>query len=159
TGSRSPRTRARAAARASACSALTWRAPARVPKVARGWGERQRSRRAWYIGRWGRPEQVSERFDVVVIGAGPAGEVVAERTASSGLRTALVEQELLGGECAYWACIPSKTLLRAPEVRSEARRAAGPVEPELRFAELVEYRDYMIRNLDDSGELDSYREK
>lgn len=102
---------------------------------------------------------MSERFDVVVIGAGPAGEVVTERTASAGLRTALVEQELLGGECAYWACIPSKTLLRAPEVRSEARRAAGPVEPEVRFAELVEYRDYMIRNLDDSGEIDSYREQ
>jgi len=101
---------------------------------------------------------VSERYDVVVIGAGPAGEVIAERTASGGLRTALVEQELIGGECAYWACIPSKTLLRAPEVRGEARRAAGSSEPELRFSELVEYRDYMIRNLDDAAQLDSYRE-
>ena len=56
-----------------------------------------------------------EHFDLIVLGAGPAGETVASRLADSGLQTALVEQELIGGECAYWACIPSKTLLRPGE--------------------------------------------
>jgi dihydrolipoamide dehydrogenase len=98
----------------------------------------------------------SGRFDAIVLGAGPAGETVASRLGDRGLRTALVEQELVGGECAYWACIPSKTLLRAPEVRSEAERAAGTSTPERRWQELAEYRDYMIRNLDDSGEVEGY---
>jgi pyruvate/2-oxoglutarate dehydrogenase complex dihydrolipoamide dehydrogenase (E3) component len=69
---------------------------------------------------------VPERYDVIVIGAGPAGEVAASRLPKLGLRTALVERELVGGQCAYWACIPSKTLLhlgtRASEVRSENGR-------------------------------------
>jgi pyruvate/2-oxoglutarate dehydrogenase complex dihydrolipoamide dehydrogenase (E3) component len=58
------------------------------------------------------------------------GEVAVSRLAGQGLRVALVERELIGGECAYWACIPSKTLLRPPETRAEARRAAGVDEPE-----------------------------
>jgi pyruvate/2-oxoglutarate dehydrogenase complex dihydrolipoamide dehydrogenase (E3) component len=53
-------------------------------------------------------------YDAVILGAGPGGEVVATRLADRGMKTALVEQELVGGECAYWACIPSKTLLRPP---------------------------------------------
>jgi len=99
-----------------------------------------------------------ERYDAVVIGAGPAGEVAASRLPKLGLRTALVERELVGGECAYWACIPSKTLLRAPEVRSEARRAAGVEEPGHEWSDLVEYRDFMIRDLDDSKQVAGYRE-
>jgi dihydrolipoamide dehydrogenase len=63
---------------------------------------------------------MSERFDAVVIGAGPAGEVAAYRLVSGGLRVALAERELIGGQCGYWACIPSKTLLRPPELRFEA---------------------------------------
>jgi pyruvate/2-oxoglutarate dehydrogenase complex dihydrolipoamide dehydrogenase (E3) component len=102
---------------------------------------------------------MSERFDAVVIGAGPAGEVVIGRLADQGLRCALVERELIGGECAYWACIPSKTLLRPAQVRTEAARAAGTSTPERRWTELVEYRDYMIRNLDDSGELQDYEKR
>jgi len=82
------------------------------------------------------------RFDVIVVGAGPAGESAASRLASGGLRIALVERELIGGECAYWACIPSKTLLRAPEVRSEPQRAAGVSTPERRWESLVQYRDH-----------------
>ena len=70
-----------------------------------------------------------------------------------------VERELIGGECAYWACIPSKTLLRPAEVREEATRAAGTSTPGRRWAELVEYRDYMIRNLDDSGEVEGYEKQ
>ena len=100
-----------------------------------------------------------DRFDAVIVGAGPAGETVATRLSSGGLRVALVERELLGGECAYWACIPSKTLLRPAEVVSEARRAAGVEEPATRFAEIAEYRDFMVRDLDDSDEADSYAKK
>lgn len=101
----------------------------------------------------------SEHFDAVVVGTGPAGEVAISRLAKQGLRTALVERELIGGECAYWACIPSKTLLRPPETRFEAKRAAGTSEPEQRWAEVAAYRDYMIRNLDDGGQVDGYRKR
>jgi pyruvate/2-oxoglutarate dehydrogenase complex dihydrolipoamide dehydrogenase (E3) component len=101
---------------------------------------------------------LAERYDAIVVGAGPAGEHAIGRLQKRGLRCALVERELVGGECAYWACIPSKTLLRAPEVRLEARRAAGVDEPEQRWRDLAEYRDYMIRNLDDSKEVESYRD-
>lgn len=99
-----------------------------------------------------------ERYDAVVIGAGPAGEVAASRLPKLGLRTALIERELVGGECAYWACIPSKTLLRPPEARAEARRAAGLGEPEQRWREIVAYRDYMTRDLDDSGAVKGYED-
>jgi dihydrolipoamide dehydrogenase len=100
-----------------------------------------------------------QSYDAVVIGAGPAGEVAAERLHAGGLRTALVERELVGGECAYWACIPSKTLLRPAEMRYEARRVAGTSEPEQRWREIAEYRDFMIRNLDDSKQVSNYREE
>ena len=96
---------------------------------------------------------MSERFDAIVIGAGPDGEVAASRLLKQGLSTALVERELVGGECGYWACIPSKTLLRAPEAQAEARRIAGVDEPEADWQEIVKYRDYMIRDLDDSGAI------
>jgi dihydrolipoamide dehydrogenase len=101
---------------------------------------------------------MAERYGAVVVGAGPAGEVAASRLAGQGLRTALVERELIGGECAYWACIPSKTLVRPPEVRSESVRAAGTSPSELCFSELAEYRDFMIRHLDDSNQVKEYRD-
>jgi pyruvate/2-oxoglutarate dehydrogenase complex dihydrolipoamide dehydrogenase (E3) component len=100
-----------------------------------------------------------EHFDLIVLGAGPAGETVASRLADSGLRTALVEQELIGGECAYWACIPSKTLLRPGEVRHEAKLAPGLTQPSERFADVAKYRDYMIRDLDDRGQEKEYEEQ
>jgi pyruvate/2-oxoglutarate dehydrogenase complex dihydrolipoamide dehydrogenase (E3) component len=99
------------------------------------------------------------RFDVIVIGAGPAGETAASRLNDQGLRTALVEQELIGGECAYWACIPSKTLLTPGELASAARRNPGTTTPSLVWEEIAAYRDYMIRDLDDSGEEQSYADK
>src|SRR5581483_4696353 len=105
-----------------------------------------------------RDTEMSERYDAVVIGAGPAGEVAASRLPKLGLRTALVERELVGGECAYWACIPSKTLLRPPEVRAEARHAAGLGDPGQRWQEIVAYRDYMTRSLDDSGAVKGYED-
>jgi dihydrolipoamide dehydrogenase len=101
---------------------------------------------------------VSERYDAVVLGAGPAGEAAASGLNADGRRVALVERELVGGECAYWACIPSKTLLRPPEVRAEARRAAGLGEPEQRWPEVASYRDFMIRHLDDARQVEGYRQ-
>jgi dihydrolipoamide dehydrogenase len=103
--------------------------------------------------------EVAEKFDAVILGMGPGGEVVAERLLAAGKKVALVERELLGGECAYWACIPSKTLLRPPEVKSEATRAFGTSTPELYLENIFDYRDYIIRNLDDSGEVKRYEEK
>jgi len=102
---------------------------------------------------------MSEQFDAIVIGAGPAGEVAASRLNSQGLRTALVERELVGGECAYWACIPSKTLLRPAEVSAEAQRTAGTSAPEQRWEQIAEYRDFMIRNLDDSNQVQGYEKE
>ena len=97
------------------------------------------------------------KYDAVVIGAGPAGGVVISRLAGRGLRVALVERELLGGECAYWACVPSKTLLRPPEARAEASRVAGLDTPEQHWRALAAYRDFMVRGLDDSKQLEDYR--
>ena len=69
-----------------------------------------------------------EEFDVIVIGAGPAGEVIAGRCADGGLRVALVERELVGGECSYWGCVPSETLIRPGDVIAAARRVPGAAE-------------------------------
>jgi dihydrolipoamide dehydrogenase len=102
---------------------------------------------------------MSEQFDAVILGMGPAGEVAASRLLAQGLRVAIIERELIGGECAYWACIPSKTLLRPTEARAEARRAAGVGEPEQDWEELAAYRDYMIRALDDSQQVDGYQQQ
>ena len=100
---------------------------------------------------------MSEQYDAVVIGLGPGGEVAASRLLAAGRRVAVVERELIGGECAYWACIPSKTLLRPPEARAEAGRAAGTGRPEMDWPALRDYRDYMIRHLDDTAQVDGYR--
>jgi len=100
-----------------------------------------------------------ERYDAVVLGAGPAGEVATGILAGAGRKVALVERELVGGECSYWACIPSKTLLRPPEVRHESSATAGVSTPELDWARVAAYRDWMIRHLDDSGAVSGYQEQ
>ena len=64
-------------------------------------------------------------FDVVVIGAGPAGEVAAGRLGQGGLSVALVEKHLVGGECSYYACMPSKALLRPGDLLAETKRVPG----------------------------------
>jgi len=98
-------------------------------------------------------------FDAIVIGAGPGGEVAVSRLLAGGLRVALVERELIGGECAYWACIPSKTLLRPVEARAEAGDAAGLSTPALDWGRLRDYRDYMIRHLDDAAQVAGYQKR
>jgi len=100
-----------------------------------------------------------ERFDAIVIGMGPGGETVASRLAAAGRRVAVVEKELIGGECGYYACIPSKALLRPPEVRSEARGAAGTAEPALDWEGIRAYRDTMVRHRDDSRQVAGYEEQ
>ncbi len=100
-----------------------------------------------------------ERFDVIIIGMGVGGEAAAGRLLGAGKRVAVVERELIGGECAYWACIPSKTLLRAPEVKAEAARAAGVATPALDWLELRDYHDYMVRHLDDAAQVNGYEQQ
>jgi len=97
-----------------------------------------------------------ENVDVIVIGAGPAGENVAGRTAAGGLRTVIVERELVGGECSYWGCIPSKTLIRPGDVIAAARRvpgAAAAVTGSIDVPAVLARRDWMTSNWDDSGQL------
>ena len=72
-----------------------------------------------------------DRFDVVVLGAGPTGEHAVGILLREGLKVALVEREFVGGECSGWACMPSKTLLRPTEVQGEAERVAGVSRPSL----------------------------
>jgi pyruvate/2-oxoglutarate dehydrogenase complex dihydrolipoamide dehydrogenase (E3) component len=99
------------------------------------------------------------RFDAVVVGMGPGGEHAAYRLLGAGKNVAVVERELIGGECSYWACIPSKSLLRPPEARSEAKRAAGVAEPSMSWGEVAAYRDFMVRNYDDSNQIKGYEEQ
>jgi pyruvate/2-oxoglutarate dehydrogenase complex dihydrolipoamide dehydrogenase (E3) component len=100
-----------------------------------------------------------DRFDAVVVGMGPGGEVAATRLIDGGMKVAVVERELIGGECSYWACVPSKTLLRPGEARSEAEDAAGVKTPDLVWQEISDYRDFMVRNLDDSKQVKDYEDK
>ncbi len=100
---------------------------------------------------------MAEQFDVIVLGMGPGGEVAASRLLAAGRKVAVVERELIGGECAYWACIPSKTLLRPPEARSQADRAPGLDRPDLAWPAVRDYRDFMIRYLDDAKQVAGYQ--
>lgn len=99
---------------------------------------------------------MNEHVDVAIIGMGPGGEVAASRLLAAGKSVAVIERELIGGECAYWACIPSKTVLRPAEARVGVDRAAGVKGAELDWADAREYRDYMIRHLDDSAQVAGY---
>ncbi len=92
--------------------------------------------------------------DVIVIGAGPAGEVVAGRCAEGGLSVVIVERELVGGECSYWGCIPSKALLRPGDVLAQSRRVPGAAEAvsgSLDVAAALRRRDELTGGWDDAG--------
>jgi dihydrolipoamide dehydrogenase len=96
---------------------------------------------------------VAEEFDVIVIGGGPAGENVVDRAVRGGLTAAVVEQRLAGGECSYWACIPSKALLRPVDLAGEVARVPGLSLGPIDVAAVLARRDEAVSHYDDTNQV------
>lgn len=96
----------------------------------------------------------AETYDVIVIGAGPTGENVADRAVRAGLSAVIVESELVGGECSYWACMPSKALLRPVSVVAEAAAVQGVTGARLEAAEVLKRRDSFTHDWKDDGQVE-----
>ncbi|TDC87871.1 NAD(P)/FAD-dependent oxidoreductase [Nonomuraea deserti] len=97
---------------------------------------------------------MADEFDVVVIGAGPAGENVVDRAVRGGLTAAIVEERLAGGECSYWACVPSKALLRPIDLAGEVARVPGLEVAPIDVAAVLARRDEAVGAFDDSGQVE-----
>ena len=100
---------------------------------------------------------MTDEYDLIVLGGGPVGENVADRAVQGGLTAVIVESELVGGECSYWACMPSKALLRSGQVLRAARRVPGAAEAitgELDVPAVLRRRDAFTSDWDDSGQVD-----
>lgn len=104
-----------------------------------------------------RDGRVDATYDVIVLGAGPGGENVADRVRAGGLSCAVVESELVGGECSFWACMPSKALLRPAQALADARRVSGAAQAvagSVDAAATLARRNDFVKNWDDAGQVD-----
>src|SRR3569832_105964 len=99
-------------------------------------------------------------YDVIVIGAGSTGENVADRAVKGGLTAAIIESDLVGGDCSYWACVPSKALLRPGQALADARNVSGSREAvtgNLNVSAVLNRRDSFASNWNDSGQTNWVR--